>query len=239
MLRALPWGICLLLACTSGVRSTQTTGAIDFITNPPQLDGSDKDSCWTHASIYAIDQLWKGKYPFASDYLGRFRVCADSDRIFLLIEILDDSLATQTFRPAEFCAGRDELDLYYQEPLVQRNGEDSLFHQIKICSNGKIQSKTGILQPGLNHVQVAVQQENKLTRWELSFPRSAQAGRLSPTKFPDITIGLAVSYTDWDKGSSRDCIMVNVPQRFHPDKGEKETHTLTLFPFKMTNFTNP
>ena len=239
MYRVLPLGICLLLACSSSVRSTQPIGVIDFITNPPQLDGSDNDPCWAHASIQAIDQLWKGKYPFASDYLGRFRVCADSSHVFLLIEILDDSLATPSLKPTEFCEDRDALDLYYYEPLVQQNGEDSLFYQIKICSNGQIQSKTGILQPGLNHVQVAVKQENKLTRWELSFPRSAQAGRLSPTKFPDITIGLAVSYTDWDKGSSRDCIMVSVPQRIHPDRGEIEPRTLTLFPFKMTNFTNP
>jgi hypothetical protein len=61
----------------------------------PVIDGVGDDTCWAIADWAPIDQVWLGDAVTAIDYSGKFKVIWTSKRLYLLIEIVDDSLHCQ------------------------------------------------------------------------------------------------------------------------------------------------
>jgi hypothetical protein len=69
----------------------------------PVINGIGDDPCWTSAAWAPIDQVWIGPGYSATDYSGRFKVLWTPERIYLLIEITDDSLRLQAPDVASVC----------------------------------------------------------------------------------------------------------------------------------------
>ena len=65
------------------------------VDTPPVIDGMGNDSCWQKASWAPIANVWIGSAVPLTDYKGNFKVVWTPQRLYLLIEIVDDSLSCQ------------------------------------------------------------------------------------------------------------------------------------------------
>ena len=74
------------------------------------IDGVADDPVWASGEWYAIDQLWLGpEYP-AEDFNGRFKVAWTEERLYVLVEVVDDIL---------FDSHRDPLVQYWDDDCVE------------------------------------------------------------------------------------------------------------------------
>jgi len=76
----------------------------------PIIDGIADDAAWAHARWREIDQRWLGPEYDASDFQGRFKVVWTAERIYLLVEIVDDIL---------FDSHRDPLVQYWDDDCLE------------------------------------------------------------------------------------------------------------------------
>ena len=76
----------------------------------PVIDGVADDAAWAPAEWHAIDQLWLGPDYAAADFHGRFKVVWTPERLFLLVEIVDDIL---------FDSHRDPLVQYWDDDCLE------------------------------------------------------------------------------------------------------------------------
>ena len=58
----------------------------------PILDGSGADDVWTLGDWQPIDQLWAGSQPSETDFSGQYKLAWDENNLYVLVEIIDDSL---------------------------------------------------------------------------------------------------------------------------------------------------
>jgi hypothetical protein len=75
-----------------------------FTKTIPIIDGNGNDTCWNKADWAPIDQMWIGNTVAETDYSGRFRVLWTKDRLYLLIQVVDDSLSLQPSGLADVCS---------------------------------------------------------------------------------------------------------------------------------------
>jgi hypothetical protein len=75
-----------------------------FTVTTPVIDGNGNDTCWNKASWAPIDQIWIGNAVEETDYSGRFKVLWTQNRLYLLIQIIDDSLRVQPSGLADVCS---------------------------------------------------------------------------------------------------------------------------------------
>ncbi len=74
--------------------SSQSTEKQQFIANygTPLLDGKADDPAWQNAEWQPIDQLWLGAPPSPNDFKGRYMTCWDENNLYVIAEIIDDTL---------------------------------------------------------------------------------------------------------------------------------------------------
>ncbi|TNE59268.1 MAG: sugar-binding protein [Bacteroidetes bacterium] len=78
----------------SGDPSLNPEGKQEFIAlyGSPVLDGSGSDDVWSQCEWYNIDQVWFGEPPTPKDFYGQYKLAWDENNLYILAEIVDDSL---------------------------------------------------------------------------------------------------------------------------------------------------
>jgi hypothetical protein len=76
----------------------------------PVVDGVASEPAWDAARWQPIDKLWLGPDYAASDFRGRFKVMWTPERLYLLVEIVDDIL---------FDSHRDPLVQYWDDDCLE------------------------------------------------------------------------------------------------------------------------
>ena len=94
---------------------------------PVVIDGKADDACWVNANWHAIDQVW---IPYNAtmkegDFQGRFKLAWDSLYLYLLAEIIDDSLSDDHSNPLESWWEDDCLEIFVDENRSKGNHERS------------------------------------------------------------------------------------------------------------------
>jgi len=74
------------------------------------IDGVAGEAVWQVAEWHEIDQLWLGPEYSATDFGGRFKVAWREERLYVLVEIVDDIL---------FDSHRDPLVQYWDDDCVE------------------------------------------------------------------------------------------------------------------------
>ena len=77
---------------------------------PVVIDGVADDAVWQSGEWYEIDQLWLGPEYSADDFSGRFKVAWTQERLYILVEVVDDIL---------FDSHRDPLVKYWDDDCVE------------------------------------------------------------------------------------------------------------------------
>ena len=91
----------ILLICISfSVWATEGVYNAPKVDTPPVIDGIGNDSCWLKASWAPVKNMWLNTINndttvTPTDYSGKFKVVWTPQRLYLLFEIVDDSLSCQ------------------------------------------------------------------------------------------------------------------------------------------------
>ncbi len=78
--------------------------------DPVVIDGVADDAVWEQAEWREINHRWLGPEYSAEDFSGRFKVAWDEDRLYVLVEFVDDIL---------FDSHRDPLVQYWDDDCVE------------------------------------------------------------------------------------------------------------------------
>ncbi len=81
-----------------------------FTVTIPVIDGNGNDTCWNKADWAPIDQVWIENAVSETDYSGKFKVMWTPDRLYLLIQVTDDSLRLQPTGLADVCSNIYQYD---------------------------------------------------------------------------------------------------------------------------------
>jgi hypothetical protein len=58
----------------------------------PIIDGKADDAAWESAEWLPLDQVWLGAQPSPEDFSGRYKLLWDENNLYVLAEIVDDTL---------------------------------------------------------------------------------------------------------------------------------------------------
>ncbi len=92
---------------------------------PVTIDGQATEECWANAEWHAIDQVW---IPWAAkmkegDFAGRFKVAWDELYLYVLVEVVDDSLSDDHSNPLQNWWDDDCLEVFIDENRSKGNHE--------------------------------------------------------------------------------------------------------------------
>jgi len=81
----------------------------------PIIDGISNDATWQQSKWHPLNELIIGKQPSKDDFSGRFKIAWDEDKLYLLVEIIDDVLFDQHADPLYFYWDDDCLEIFVDE----------------------------------------------------------------------------------------------------------------------------
>jgi hypothetical protein len=182
----------------------------------PVVDGLGDDAAWRDARWRDIDQRWLGPEHDESDFQGRYRVVWTQERIYILVEIVDDIL---------FDAHRDPLVQYWDDDCLEIfldedfSGGDHQFNHNAFAYHVSLDNQAidigtdRTARSYSHHVQSRWRQQGEKVVWELAidvYPESYRDDaadnrpvRLSAGK----VLGLMVAYCDNDGSDLRENFM--------------------------------
>src|SRR4030042_2943211 len=90
---------------------------------PITIDGQATEECWVNAGWHAIDQVW---IPYNAtmkegDFEGRFKVAWDELYLYILVEVIDDSLSDDHANPLTNWWDDDCLEIFIDENRSKEN----------------------------------------------------------------------------------------------------------------------
>jgi len=86
-----------------------------YISTSPVIDGMASDKCWEKAEWAPIESLWLGEQPSKTDFSGRYKILWSTDRLYFLIEIVDDVLSDTHNDPLTDYYKDDTLEIFVDE----------------------------------------------------------------------------------------------------------------------------
>jgi len=105
---------------------TQSDTLYAYLSQTPiVIDGIADDACWEDAQWHPIDQVWipYGATMNEGDFHGRYKLAWDSLYLYLLAEIVDDSLSDDHSDPLQNWWDDDCLEIFLDEDRSKGNHE--------------------------------------------------------------------------------------------------------------------
>ena len=81
----------------------------------PVIDGNGNDACWNDAPWAYMNHIWIGNALTPTDYNGRFKILWTPQRLYVLMEIVDDSLCLQPNTTVSQCYNYDMTEIFIDE----------------------------------------------------------------------------------------------------------------------------
>jgi hypothetical protein len=208
-----------LLLGLAGIASGQTMSdtIYNYITHTPvTVDGQATEACWADAQWHAIDQVW---IPYDAimkygDFEGRFKVAWDPDYLYMLVEVLDDSLSDDHADPLSNWWDDDCLEIFIDENRSMGDHErncNAFAYHVSLSYDAVDLDASGQGINYKNNLEVDMDTVGEhLYLWELAIkiydatfnPSNPEKSRviLKPNKL----MGLAVAYCDNDETTARE-----------------------------------
>jgi len=82
---------------------------------PIKIDGLANEEIWQNAEWHPIKYLMLGNMPSADDFSGKFKISWDHDKLYLLVNIVDDVLTDSHPNPYERYWDDDTLEVFIDE----------------------------------------------------------------------------------------------------------------------------
>ena len=207
------------LVLTSGALKSQTQNdtIFNYITKTPvTIDGQATEECWTNAEWHNIDQVW---IPYAAtmkpgDFEGKFKVAWDEQYLYVLVEVVDDSLSDDFSNPLQNWWDDDCLEIFIDENRSKGDHKENnnafayhvslLYDAIDLNSSGGGVNYKDNIEVDMDTIgektylwEFAIKNYN--ANFNISNPEASRV-QLSPNKL----MGFAIAYCDNDETGSRE-----------------------------------
>jgi len=178
----------------------------------PVIDGLADDICWQNATWYPINQVWLGKEYSKDDFEGRYKLAWTNEKLYLLAQIVDDTLID---------IHADSFDQYWDDDCLEifldedhSGGKHQFSHNAfayHIGLDGKVVDFSPAQKPAFynEHLQVKRTQNGKTSTWEVEialYDDHYQDGKdnKAVALFESKKIGFAIAYCDNDFSAERE-----------------------------------
>jgi hypothetical protein len=179
----------------------------------PVVDGDAVDPAWGAAPWQEIDQLWLGPEYAAADFRARYKVVWTPERIYMLVELVDDILSDRHRDPLTNYWDDDCLEIFVDEDF---SGGDHQYNHNAFAYHVSLDNQ--VVDIGTDrlphsypeHIESRWKQHGDRIVWELAigvYPDRYEDGSLVTTPVPlaaGKVIGLMVAYCDNDGSEFRE-----------------------------------
>ena len=178
----------------------------------PNIDG-EIDDVWNEAPWMAMDVAWTGFGNLTApqsddDYRGRYKVIWDENNLYLLFEINDDVIDTNSNDYWD----RDTIEIFIDEDDSggghEFNTNAFAYH---ISHEGDVRDKVNID----GHVEVQIRREGTVSTWEIQLGVYDEQNNRVTLDSSRPMMGFTPSYIDNDDGGQRDHFMSSVDTDGH------------------------
>jgi hypothetical protein len=195
---------------------TQQDTIFCSITAAITIDGAATEECWNNATWHPIDIVWMPWHASMApgDFEGKFKVAWDSQYLYLLVQVIDDSLSDDHVNPTDSWWDDDCLEAFIDEDRSKGNHErncnafayhmSTKYDAIDLDGNGN-----GINYK--NHVSIVLDTiADDTYLWEIAIKiydntynnSNPEASRV--TLVPEKIMGFTLAYCDNDETESRE-----------------------------------
>lgn len=187
-----------------------------YASEPVLVDGAASETCWSEATWHAIDQVWMpwGATMKQGDFEGRFKVAWDSSYLYVLVEVVDDSLSDDYSDPLSNWWNDDCLEIFIDEDRSMGDHErncNAFAYHVSLFYDAIDLNEAG---SGINykdHVEVIMDTigEDKYL-WEMAIKiynetyDNADPELSRESLYRNKKMGLAVAYCDNDETTTRE-----------------------------------
>lgn len=192
----------------------------------PVIDGKPDDACWQNSPWHLINQLWVGKLPHASDYMGKFKLAWDQNHLYILAEIYDDSLVDTHPDNPDLLWAQDGLEIYLapdSSAADQATGQSAFEYHLSPGGQIVAHGADSLFHFFNNHATLRTERSGKISTWEIalnlypgSYPDSAGTVPLVLNK--GNTWRFMIAYMDNDGGPQPENLLGNIHLRENPDR---------------------
>jgi len=179
----------------------------------PVVDGIAGDAAWDAAPWHEIDQLWLGPEYSAADFRARYKAVWTPERIYMLVELVDDILLDRHRDPLLNYWDDDCLEIFIDEDF---SGGDHQYNHNAFAYHVSLDNQ--VVDIGTDrlphsypeHIESGWKQHDDRIVWELAigvYPDRYEDGSLVTTPVPlaaGKVIGLMVAYCDNDGSEFRE-----------------------------------
>lgn len=187
-------------------------------TKPPVIDGRADDSCWQQAQWYPMDQVWVGVPPSATDFSGRYKLAWDSNFVYVLAVINDDTLIDIHKNGLVKYWDDDCLEVFVDE---DHSGGNHQYNYNAFAYHISLDGKVVDIGPDSlphyypQHCFVKRTQQGTTSTWEVAIRLFPDTYRDGVKNRPVVlkagkTIGFAIAYNDNDHSPERENMIGNV-----------------------------
>jgi hypothetical protein len=195
----------------------------------PTIDGV-VDASWNKAPWDSIPYTYIGTAPTAADFSGRYKVMWDSGHVYILAEIVDDSISDTHADPLDNYHNDDALELFVDENHDGGNHQSNFkawaYH---IGTKTDASGSNDVVDYGddqaahlfNDHFRIKRVQTGRVSVWEMSMLVYGDNYTLSGPNTPLVlrkgkSMGFTVAYCDNDRGANRQNFFgsVNTPGHF-------------------------
>jgi hypothetical protein len=182
----------------------------------PQIDGVADDAAWEGAAWRELQYRWLGPELKDADFQGRYKVTWTEDKIYLLVEFIDDVLIDTHRNPLERYWDDDTLEVFIDEDHSGGNHQynHNAFAYHFALDNQAIDIGTDKLPHSYSHhVESRWQQHADKIIWEVSIDiysdtyRDGAADNKPVALRAGKVMGLMVAYCDNDGSDIREHFM--------------------------------
>lgn len=198
----------------------------------PRVDGLATDTAWQKATWRALDNRWLGPELAEADFQGRYKLVWTPEKLYILVEIVDDVLIDSHRDPLVQYWDDDCLEIFLDE---DHSGGDHQYNHNAFAyhlslDNQAIDIGTDRLPRSYtDHVQSRWQQRGDKVVWEVGIDIYTDAFRDDATDNRPITLssgkvmGFMLAYCDNDGSELREhFIGSEFAAGDHKDRGWKD-----------------
>lgn len=208
-----------VVATVDTFMADRPTFMVEYTPVAPTIDGLLADGCWLEEAWLPIDQRWLGEPFEASDFSGRYQLAWDSVYLYLIAEIVDDTLIDIHPDPLVQYWDDDCLEIFIDAD--RSGGEHQYSHQafayhIALDGNVVDYGPDSTAQLFNDHVLNARHCTGDTCIWEVAIAIYPEDFMEQETPTPQLlpaneVLGFALAYCDNDSSPERENFIGNVP----------------------------
>lgn len=182
-------------------------------TSAPTVDGVAAEATWDAARWQDIDQLWLGPEYRNADFQGRFKVVWTPQKIFVLVEVVDDILFDSHRDPLVQYWDDDCLEIFLDEDFSggdHQYNHNAFAYHVSLDNQAIDIGSDRLPHSYSNHVESRWQQQGNMIVWELAIDIYSDQYRDDSTANTPVplsagkVIGLMLAYCDNDGSELRE-----------------------------------